>query len=186
MARTWFAASLLIVAVAACQPKQPLQPSFFTTKGDQPKTSCKQTLACYDACTPLTEECMLLCDQQSDARAVEKARAVSYCGAQHGCADQACSDERCAPQLQACISPYVAPAPAVMQPQPYPGQAGAPRPYPGPQPYPGQAGPPPPPYPGQAGPPPPMQPQPYPGQPTTLRQPPPYPPPPPPPAYQQR
>jgi hypothetical protein len=157
------AASLLLVALAACQPKQPLQPSFFTKQDEHPAASCKQTLTCYDACKPLTEECMLLCDQQSEARAVEKARAVSYCSAQHGCVDRACSDERCAPELQACISPVVAPAPSPMQPQPYPGQAG-------PQPYPGPPGPQP------------MQPQPYPGQPTAMRPPPP----PPPPGYYRR
>jgi hypothetical protein len=178
MAR-WFNASLLFVALAACQPKQPLQPSFFTQKAEHPTATCKQTLACYDACTPLTEECMLLCDQNSDGRAVEKARAVSYCGSQHGCVDQACSNERCAPELQACTASLVAPAPAPMQPQPYPGQAG--------QAY--RAGPmQPQPYPGQAGPPPPMQPQPYPGQPTAMRPPypgPPGPPPPPPPGYRR-
>jgi hypothetical protein len=178
MARTRFGALLLLVATVACQPKQPLQASFFTSKPEATgPATCKQTLACYDACTPLTEECMLLCDQQSEARAVEKARAVSYCGSQHGCVDKACSDERCAPQLQACISPAVAPAPGAMRPQPYPGQVG---PTPPQQPYPGQAGPPP------MHPPPAMQPQPYPGQPTTMMRPPPYAPPPPPPPYRSR
>jgi hypothetical protein len=167
MTRNWLGGSLLIVAAIACQPKQPLQPSFFTQKQDSAPATCKQTLACYDACSPLTEECMLLCDQQSNGRAVEKARAVSYCGSQHGCVDRACTDERCGSELQACVAPRVAPAPPPMQPQPYPGQAG--------QPYPG----PPPPYP------PPMQPQPYPGQPTVMRSQP-YPPPPPPPGYQPR
>jgi len=166
MARTWLHASLLFVALAACQPKQPLQPSFFTQKAEHRSASCKQTLACYDACTPLTEECMLLCDQKSDGRAVEKARAVSYCGSQHGCVDQTCSNERCAPELEACTASLVAPAPSPMQPQPYPGQAG--------QAY-------------RAGP---MQPQPYPGQPTAMRPayygPPGPPPPPPPPGYRYR
>ena len=99
MTRNWLGGSLLIVAAVACQPKQPLQPSFFTQKQDNAPATCKQTLACYDACSPLTEECMLLCDQQSNGRAVEKARAVSYCGSQHGCVDRACSDERCAPAI---------------------------------------------------------------------------------------
>jgi hypothetical protein len=130
---------------AACQPKQPLQPSFFTAKDPNAPASCKATLDCYAACAPLTEECMLLCDQKSEAHRVESARAVSYCSAQHGCTDAACTDERCAAEVQACVAPVVAPAPAPMAPQPYPGQVGGPAPM-QPQPYPGQ---------------PPMQPQPY-------------------------
>ena len=142
-----------LALIAACQPKQPLQPSFFTAKDPNAPASCKATLDCYAACSPLTEECMLLCDQKSEAHRVERARAVSYCSAQHGCTDQACTDERCGAELQACVVPAVAPAPSPMQPQPYPGQLGGPPPM-QPQPYPGQP----------AGPAP-MQPQPYPGQP---------------------
>ncbi len=65
---------------------------------------------------------MLLCDQQSSPRLVERARAVHHCSVRHGCTDQACSDDRCAPELQACTAPAVAPAPSPMQPAPYPGQ----------------------------------------------------------------
>lgn len=148
---------ILLALVAACQPKQPLQPSFYTAKKDpNAPASCKQTLDCYDACSPLTEECMLLCDRKSESHAVDRARKVSYCSAEHGCGDRACTDERCAAQVQACVAPTVAPAPSRMQPQPYPGQVGGPVP---------------------------MQPQPYPGQPSAYPPPPPpaYPPPPPPP-----
>ena len=113
---------MLVAVLAACQPKQPLQPSFFTKKDEHAPATCKQTLDCYADCNPLTEECMLVCDQRSAQPIVERARAVSYCSAQHGCIDQACTDAKCEPQLQACVSPLVAPAPAPMQPQPYPGQ----------------------------------------------------------------
>jgi len=148
---------ILLALATACQPKQPLQPSFFTKKPDaNAPASCTQTLACYDACSPLTEECMLLCDQKSEAHAVDRARKVSYCSAEHGCAgDRGCTDERCAEQVRACVSPVVAPAPSQMRPQSYPGQVGGPTPT-QPQPYPGQqpAGYPPPP-PGYPSPPPP-------------------------------
>lgn len=115
--------TFILVLVLGCQPKQPLQPSFFTAQrpADAP-ADCSETLVCYARCTPLTEECMLLCDQRSYAQSVEKARAVSYCSAQHGCGDQACTDERCAAELQACTGTRSAPAPSAMQPQPYPGQ----------------------------------------------------------------
>ncbi|HEY5951678.1 MAG TPA: hypothetical protein VIV40_39560 [Kofleriaceae bacterium] len=155
-----------VTLVAACQPKQPLQPSFFTKQDPNAPASCEATLTCYDDCKPLTEECMLLCDQKSEPHRVDKARAVSYCSAQYGCTDRECTGERCGNQLQACVSYGVAPAPSAMQPQPYPGQAGAPVPT-QPQPYPGQ----------------PMQPQPYPGQAGYY---PPPPPPPPPPGYAPR
>jgi hypothetical protein len=113
---------MLLALVASCQPKQPLQPSFFTAQSAHAPPTCKQTLDCYADCNPLTEECMLLCDQRSEPHAVDRARAVSYCSAQHGCVDQACTDAQCGSEIQACVSPVVAPAPAPMAPQPYPGQ----------------------------------------------------------------
>ncbi len=117
-----FVILLAFSALTACQPKQPLQPSFYTQKPANSKTTCRQTLECYWACTPLTEECMLLCDQKSDPHAIDRARAVPYCSAQHGCADKACTYEKCPNEIQACTSPPTGPAPAPMQPQPYPGQ----------------------------------------------------------------
>jgi hypothetical protein len=93
----------LFALVVGCQPKQPLQPSFFTAPKDpHAPVGCSDTLVCYSQCTPLTEECMLLCDQKGQPRQVELARQVHYCSARHGCADQACTDERCAPELAAC------------------------------------------------------------------------------------
>jgi hypothetical protein len=93
---------LFLTLSIGCQPKQPLQPSFFTAKDPNAPATCRQTVACYDACSPLTEECMLLCDRQSYTQAVDAARAVSYCHAQFGCGDAACREERCASQLAAC------------------------------------------------------------------------------------
>lgn len=114
---------ILAALALACAPKQPLQPSFFTAPKDpNAPAGCRDTLACYARCEPLTEECMLLCDQNGQPRQVELARAVHYCSARHGCADPACTDERCAPELQACTGSAVAPPPSPMQPQPYPGQ----------------------------------------------------------------
>lgn len=114
---------VFVVLVVACQPKQPLQPSYFTAPPDpNAPASCGDTLACYGRCAPLTEECMLLCDRQAHPRQTELARAVHFCSARHGCTDQTCTDERCAPELQACTAPAVAPAPSPMQPEPYSGQ----------------------------------------------------------------
>ena len=169
----WRALAIALLA-ASCQPKQPLQASYFNAdKAKQGPASCGDTLACYGKCEPMTEECMLLCDQEGHPKRVELARAVTYCSAQHGCTadDRSCIDAKCSSEIQACTAPPVVAAPTRMRPQPYPGQAGGPSPT-QPQPYPGQAGamqPPPPP--------PPMQPQPYPGQPAY------GPPPPPPPGY---
>ena len=86
----------------ACQPQQPLQASYFTAKDPNAPATCRQTLACYDRCAPLTEECMLLCDRASYAQAVDAARQVSYCTAQQGCTEQACTEQRCGAQLAAC------------------------------------------------------------------------------------
>ena len=163
-------AALLAAALCACQPKQPLQASYFNAdKEKQAPPKCGETLACYGKCDPLTEECMLLCDQKTHARQAELARAVTYCSARHGCADdQACIDEKCGKEKQMCVSPTVAPAPSPMQPMAYPGQA--PRHAAAPM----HAGPmqPAPMHPAQPAPmqpPPVMQPQPYPGQPTSTQ-----------------
>lgn len=99
----WHAISL--VALLACQqPKQPLQPSYFTQQrpANAPAT-CRETIDCYAACKPLVEECLLRCDQASTPQAVERSRAVSLCSAQSNCAaDRACEEQQCALQLQAC------------------------------------------------------------------------------------
>jgi len=173
----WRALAIALLA-ASCQPKQPLQASYFNAeKAKQGPATCGDTLACYGKCEPMTEECMLLCDQKGHPKRVELARAVTYCSAQHGCTadDRSCIDAKCATEIQACTAPPVVAAPTQMRPQPYPGQAGGPSPT-QPQPYPGQA--------GAMQPPPPMQPQPYPGQPASGPPPPPgYRPPPPPTGY---
>lgn len=97
--------ALALVAILACQqPKQPLQPSYFTQKKPEgAPATCRETIDCYAACRPLVEECLLRCDQESTPQAVERARAVSLCSAQNNCAaDRACEQQSCALQLQAC------------------------------------------------------------------------------------
>ena len=124
---------LVILAAIACQPKQPLQPSYFSaTRPAGAPATCGETLACYDACQPLTEECMLTCDQQGAPADVTRAREASYCIAQSGCGDRTCADERCAPQLSACNAPPRVPAPSPMRPAPamQPPPAGPPPPPP--------------------------------------------------------
>lgn len=111
--------ALVLLACLACQPKQPLQPSFFT----QPKSAnasldCKATLDCYAECQPLVEECMLRCDDRSSYYVVQRARAASNCVAQNGCADEACERERCGAEIDACRHP------PPMQPPPPPPPPG--------------------------------------------------------------
>lgn len=100
--------------MAACkQPKQPLQPSYFTQPraADAPRT-CRETIDCYAECKPLVEECLMHCDQLSATADIERARAVSNCGAQNNCnADRACEEQFCAMQLQACPAPRYSPPP---------------------------------------------------------------------------
>jgi len=66
--------------------------------------SCQQTLGCYGQCNPLTPACMQACDQQSSPANVELAHGVVTCVATSGCADQACSVQRCSAQLTSCTS----------------------------------------------------------------------------------
>lgn len=109
----WYATIVVIALVACAQPKQPLQPSFFTQArpADAPAT-CRETIDCYAACKPLVEECLLRCDQRSAEPEIGRARAVSNCGAQNGChADRACEEQFCAMQLQACPAPRYTPPP---------------------------------------------------------------------------
>lgn len=95
----------IALALVACQPKQPLQPSYFTTnKNPHPPASCGDTLTCYSRCAPVTEECMLLCDQHSQSPHTDRARAVTYCSAQHGCTDAACTDAKCSTEMQTCLA----------------------------------------------------------------------------------
>ncbi len=95
----------VLAALAACkQPKQPLQPSYFTQqKPANAPASCRETIDCYAQCKPLVEECLLRCDQKSSSQAVERAREVSLCSAQNHCdADRTCEEQHCVMQLQAC------------------------------------------------------------------------------------
>jgi hypothetical protein len=100
----WPGVCVLAAVVACQQPKQPLQPSYFTTqKPANAAATCRETIDCYAQCKPIVEECLLRCDQKSTSQAVERARAVSLCSAQNSCAgERACEEQFCAPQLQAC------------------------------------------------------------------------------------
>jgi hypothetical protein len=133
---------VVAIALFACQPQQPLQPSYFSAKRpENAPLDCRETLDCYARCQPLVEECMLLCDRRATSPEVEKARAVNHCGARNGCAaDRACEEQHCAAELEACTVPRYAPPPSPMRPPP-PMQ-------------------PPPMQPQPVGPPPPMQPPP--------------------------
>ena len=127
----------IALALVACQPKQPLQPSYFTTnKNPHPPASCSDTLACYSRCAPVTEECMLLCDQHSQSPHTDQARAVTYCSAQHGCTDAACTDAKCSSEMQACLARPPGADLQPVSPPPPPSPPGAyPPPPPPPPPY---------------------------------------------------
>jgi hypothetical protein len=111
---------VLAIALLSCQPKQPLQPSFFTQKraANAPLT-CSEALDCYAQCKPLVEECMLRCDQRSESFAVQRSRAVANCSARNSCSDLACERELCSSALDACTSPKpMQPAPIPAEPRP--------------------------------------------------------------------
>lgn len=111
---------LVIATLVSCQPKQPLQPSYFTQKKPaNAPLDCKETLDCYAACVPLVEECMLRCDERGSYYPVQRARAVANCTAQTGCAgDKECEQERCSGEIQACVDPAHAPQNSPMQEPP--------------------------------------------------------------------
>jgi hypothetical protein len=101
----------VVVLLSCKQPKQPLQPSYFTQpRGANDPVSCREVIDCYAQCKPLVEECLLTCDQKSTSQIVERARAVNYCGAEHNCAaDRSCEQEHCVMQLESCPGPRYAP-----------------------------------------------------------------------------
>jgi hypothetical protein len=128
--------SLALVLAVACQPKQPLQPSYFTKKKPaNAPLDCKETLDCYAQCVPLVEECMLRCDERSSYYPVQRARTAANCIAQTGCAgDTKCEQEHCGDAIEACTDP-VRVSPPPMPPPPPP--SGEPQP-PGGEPMPPQ------------------------------------------------
>jgi hypothetical protein len=121
--------TLVLVTAVACQPRQPLQPSYFTQKKPaNAPLDCKETLDCYAQCVPFVEECMLRCDERSSYYPVQRARTAANCTAQTGCAgDTVCEQERCGEQISACTDPLRPP------PAPPPPPSGEPMP---PQPVP--------------------------------------------------
>src|SRR5258706_7078863 len=94
------------IVLLACQPKPPLQPSYFhAQRPENAPLDCKETLDCYAQCKPLVEECMLRCDQRGSSPEVARAREVSYCAARNNCSEQECTDQHCAAQMDACTAP---------------------------------------------------------------------------------
>lgn len=131
---------LVIAVIVACQPREPVEPGYFTQKKPaNAPLDCKQTLECYAQCVPLVEECMLRCDERSSYYPVQRARAAANCTAQTGCAgDKECEQERCGGEILACTDPMRAPRPPMqpppaMEPQQQPPPTGEPMP---PQPVP--------------------------------------------------
>lgn len=121
---------LALLAPLACQPKQPLQASYFTQKKPaNAPLDCKETLDCYAACVPLVEECMLRCDERSSYYPVQQARAAANCTAQMGCAgDKVCEQERCSTEILACTDPLRPPPPSPPPPMSPPPPSGEPMP----------------------------------------------------------
>jgi hypothetical protein len=48
--------ALIIAVLVACQPKQPLQASYFNAEQQAQRPRCSDTLACYGTCTPLSTD----------------------------------------------------------------------------------------------------------------------------------
>ncbi|MDB4956272.1 MAG: hypothetical protein JWO36_3841 [Myxococcales bacterium] len=65
--------------------------------------SCSQNLQCYDQCG-VGQPCLDSCDGKSNPTSSGLSRAVIGCIVSSGCTDQACVEQRCATQLQTCMS----------------------------------------------------------------------------------
>jgi hypothetical protein len=126
---------LIVTVLWACQPKPPLEASYFTKQrpANDP-LDCKETLDCYAACVPLVEECMLRCDERSTYYPVQHARAAANCTAEKGCGgDKTCEQEYCSAEILRCTDPLRAPPPTPAEPPPPAPPTGEPMP---PQPMP--------------------------------------------------
>lgn len=120
----------LLVVVAACQPKQPVAPSYFHAQPQTAQTyaSCQETVSCYTRCNPFTEQCMQTCDSVTTPNDALQARALTSCVS--SCHDDTCAKQQCSQQIAMCSNiRQVAAAPQTypQQPAPYPQQ---PAPYP--------------------------------------------------------
>jgi hypothetical protein len=101
------------LVVAGCAPSPPLagpRPwgiAAHTARGrlptsDGPSASCRHTVACYTQCDPISDACLAACDEHGNRSTITSARAILACIAQSGCADQACVDDECATEIDAC------------------------------------------------------------------------------------
>jgi hypothetical protein len=93
-----------ICVLSACKVEPVRAPSYFDNAyKNQPKPpTCRDMLACYPQCMPLTEECQATCEQRGAPIDAEHARAAESCFASSGCADDTCMKERCSAELAAC------------------------------------------------------------------------------------
>lgn len=139
MSRHFF---VVLLVVVACQPKQPVAPSYFHAQPQPARTyaSCQETVSCYTRCNPFTEQCMQTCDSTTTPNDATQARALTSCVSANRCNDAQCAQQQCSQQLSMCSNVrQVAEAPQQQYPQQYPQQ---PAPYPQqPAPYPQQPAP---------------------------------------------
>lgn len=106
--------ALVLVLAAACGAPQPTpgpQPwgtPAKTAGGPPPPSvagpgaSCRDTLACYTQCDPITDACLAACDKDGNSSTISSARAILSCIVQSGCSDEGCVDQRCATEISAC------------------------------------------------------------------------------------
>jgi hypothetical protein len=93
--------AVCLALVVACQPKQPLQASYFHAKPVE-YASCQDTATCYARCSPATEQCMQTCDSYARPDDAANARAMTTCLQNSRCRDEACTREQCGAQIDAC------------------------------------------------------------------------------------
>lgn len=94
----------LVVLLAACQPKQPMAPSYFHAQPQSAQTyaSCQETVSCYTRCNPFTEQCMQACDSATTPGDAAGARSLTSCMSSSGCHDDGCAKQQCSQQIAMC------------------------------------------------------------------------------------
>ncbi|HUS32484.1 MAG TPA: hypothetical protein VMZ53_28480 [Kofleriaceae bacterium] len=90
-----------LLVLAACQPKQPLQASYFHAKPVE-YASCQDTVTCYARCSPVTEPCMQACDRNALPDDALHARDLTSCLQNTRCRDESCTREQCGIQIDTC------------------------------------------------------------------------------------
>ena len=111
-------AIVLVLALGGCviQTSQPAQPQYAGGAPGQAAAAgteaCPQVAECYSHCTPgIGGQCLDECDTHAKPGTQPIARAAYDCVLRSGCQDQACAEQACPNEIQACSADQPAAAP---------------------------------------------------------------------------